>query len=479
MKNILVEKGNNKGKLLNFTAASGNTVYRGTNFPEKFYGISITPEPAGNLISARSIIEQEGTLNGKELFKQSELLASTDERFRPVNVYTAPDGSLYILDMYHGILQHKEFVTSYLRKQILSRSLDKENNNKGRIYRLRWTENELSKQPNLLTKTATELVNELSNPNGWWRDTARRLIIEKNDKSTATSIQNLIKTTTDHKVKINALWTLHGLDAISLESIKLGLSDEHTKVKVAAIAVSENLPASDKASLTTILSGIATSNYEVALQTAISIDHTNEAISFPVLKNILAKYQDKKHTIQAVISGLRNKTKLDAFKAFISSVPNQKFTSKIKTRNNPNATKSNFKKLKKGDQDAYKRGEAIFNGKAACFGCHGKDGLGIDNMGPTLSSSDWVTGNKERLIKVLLHGLSGPININGKTVKTTMIMPGMANNPSLSDEDLAAVSTYVRNNWGNTASPIKTIDIKKLRESTINQNIPYTEKDLK
>ncbi len=478
MPRMLVPEGKHKGKLVNFTAASGNAVYRGNNFPDKFYGISITPEPAANLISARYIHEKEGTLSGSNLYEDSEILASTDERFRPVNLYTAPDGSLYILDMYHGILQHKVFVTSYLRRQILSRSLDKGNNNKGRIYRLRWTENTLNKQPNLITKTVSELVNDLSHPNGWWRDTARRLIIEKDDKSIASSIQKLIETSADHKVKINALWTLHGLDAISLETIKLGLSDKQTKVKTASIAVSDKLSASDKTSMTSILSDIATADYEIAIQTAIHLDHSNEAISFPILKDILEKYQDKKHVMEAIISGLRSKERLTSFKTFIGNVPNQKFTSKLKRLNNPNAKKSNFIKLKKVDQLAYKKGETIFNGKAACFGCHGKDGLGIDNMGPTLSSSDWVTGKKERLIKVLLHGLSGPIKINGKDFNTVMIMPGMANNPSLSDDDLAAVSTYIRNNWGNKASPIKASDFEKARIATKGQSIPYTANDL-
>ena len=137
----LIAEGPNKGKLANFTAASGNQVYRGDQFPTEYYGLSFIPEPAANLISVRRIIEQQGVLTGKELFAQQEIIASTDERFRPVNLNTAPDGSLYIVDMYHGIIQHKEFLTTYLRKQAEQRGLDKHNSAMGRIYRLRWQAN--------------------------------------------------------------------------------------------------------------------------------------------------------------------------------------------------------------------------------------------------------------------------------------------------------------------------------------------------
>ena len=184
----LVNDGPDKHKLKSFTAASGNVVYRGDNFPEKFYGMSITPEPAGNLISARKIIEKESKLSGKEIYHRTELVASTDERFRPVNLYTAPDGTLYIVDMYHGIIQHRVYVTEYLEKQILSRELDKHNNTMGRIYRLRWKGKEAGIQPQLQHLAPTQLVPFLAHDNGWWRDTARRLIVESADKTVTNTI---------------------------------------------------------------------------------------------------------------------------------------------------------------------------------------------------------------------------------------------------------------------------------------------------
>ena len=125
----------------------------------------LTPEPSGNLISARKLTEKDGSLGGKEIYPKSEMLTSTDERFRPVNLYNAPDGSIYVLDLYHGILQHRVFVTSYLREQILSRDLDKNNNDRGRIYRIRSKAKPLGKQPKLSGLSAKQLVPYLGHAN--------------------------------------------------------------------------------------------------------------------------------------------------------------------------------------------------------------------------------------------------------------------------------------------------------------------------
>src|SRR5690606_6845855 len=108
-----------------------------------------------------------------------ELLTSTDERFRPVNLHNAPDGTVYLVDMYHGILQHREFLTSYLAAQIKDRELDKNNNNMGRIYRLHWQDAPAGKVPDLSQLSPSEWVSLLGHPNAWHRDTARRLIVQQ------------------------------------------------------------------------------------------------------------------------------------------------------------------------------------------------------------------------------------------------------------------------------------------------------------
>ena len=104
-----------------FTAVGAPTVYRGDRLPAELYGNVFVAEPAGNLVSRIIVTDDGTTLRGKKAYERGEFLASTDERFRPVYLSSAPDGTLYVVDMYHGIIQHKGYITEYLRDQILSR----------------------------------------------------------------------------------------------------------------------------------------------------------------------------------------------------------------------------------------------------------------------------------------------------------------------------------------------------------------------
>lgn len=124
-------------KLKTTTASAGMVIYRGTNFPSGWQGRGLVGESVVNLVKVIQIDDSDGKLSGSHPYGKTEWLASTDERFRPVNLYNSPDGAVLLLDMYHGIIQDKTFMTSYLRDQYLSRGLDKPATGNGRIYRIR------------------------------------------------------------------------------------------------------------------------------------------------------------------------------------------------------------------------------------------------------------------------------------------------------------------------------------------------------
>lgn len=473
---ILVSEGTEKGELVNFTAASGNVVYRGDQFPEHYYGVSFTPEPAANLISAREIIEQEGKFIGKELYQQSEILASTDERFRPVNLYTAPDGTLYIIDMYHGVIQHKEFITPYLREQAKSRGLDKLNTTMGRIYRLRWQDRKLGETPKLSTKSPAELVPYLTHTNGWWRDISRRLIVQANDKSVVDKITSIVIESDDHRAKINALWTLEGLNAINLKVIHAGLYAKHPKVQISAIALSTALNSEDQQKVSQRLSELAQREYQVALQIALTAGELKTDNAFELINVVLAKYEHSPHVQRAVISGISGRDK--ALKAFLGEQASPSFISLLDQIGQQKIIPSNIRGLLTSEQRFYRKGQVLFEGRAACIGCHGKNGEGLEGMAPPLANSEWVIGNPERLIKILLHGLSGPITVSNKAYDLPMVMPGLGQNNTFSDKDLANIATYIRNNWGNEASVITDEFVTEIRKKTMEQSVPYKASEL-
>ena len=122
-------------RLARYTGASGVSIYRGNLLPEEVRGYAFVPEPTGNFVRMNRLTERDGAVSASNAFYHSEFLTSTDERFRPVSTYNGPDGALYIVDMYRGLLQHRIFLTTYLRDQIVDRKLE-EPLNYGRIYRI-------------------------------------------------------------------------------------------------------------------------------------------------------------------------------------------------------------------------------------------------------------------------------------------------------------------------------------------------------
>src|SRR3569833_2194898 len=146
----------------------------------------------------------------KNAYDKAEFLTSSDMNFRPINTYTGPDGCLYIVDMYHGIIQESEWTKpdSYLRPHILRKNLDK-NIGRGRIYRVVHDGYKPGPKPNLLKATNEELVKTLTNPNGWWRDNAQKLLVIHGDKAVAPQLEKLV-TSSDAAIytRLQALWTL-------------------------------------------------------------------------------------------------------------------------------------------------------------------------------------------------------------------------------------------------------------------------------
>lgn len=118
---------------------------------------------------------------------------------------------------------------------------------------------------------------------------------------------------------------------------------------------------------------------------------------------------------------------------------------------------------------------------ATCVACHQASGLGVAGVYPPLAASEWVTGNEERLIRVLLHGLNGPIQVKGNTYNGLMPAFGKVQGGGYnwSNERIAQVLTYIRQEWGNTAAPITTEKVAEVLKLEAARAKPWTQDELK
>ncbi len=230
-----------EGKIRAMTAACGPLVYRGALFPAEFQENAFVAEPSANLVKRIVLKDQpDGTRVGTSAYTETEFLTSTDERFRPVNLYEGPDGGLYVVDLYRGILQHRIFLTSFLRKQIEERGLD-QGTGLGRIYRIVPENAPAVRAPMDLAKASNAtLVEQLNAAGGWWRDTAQRLLVERRDPSVAPALRALAADPKANPLgRLHALWTLDGIGQLDRATVMSAVQDPDSGLRAAGARLSE------------------------------------------------------------------------------------------------------------------------------------------------------------------------------------------------------------------------------------------------
>ena len=293
------------GSLNRFTSVCGPQIYRGDRLPTELYGNMFVVDPAANLVS-RIVIEDDGRgLRARKAYEKGEFLASTDERFRPVWLSNAPDGTFYIVDMYRGVIQQRADITEYLRDHIVNRKLEQPNG-LGRIYRVVHETTKRDTTSAAAQLTGAQLVERLSHPNGWWRDLAQRTLVERGDKSVVSSLTRLSTTAKDWKTRLHALWTLDGLDAIEPAQVVTALDDQAREVRAAAIRISERWLAEPNSPVTAaVLKRLDDREWPVRHQLAASLGvMTGEARDRAVV-TLLDRGGDDPIALDATLSGLR------------------------------------------------------------------------------------------------------------------------------------------------------------------------------
>ncbi len=234
------------------TSACSPIVYAADSFPQAYRGNVFVCDPANNLIHRDVLVDHGATFIAKRAGDEQhcEFLASTDNWFRPVHLTLGPDGALYVLDFYREVIETPLSLPDDIKKK-----LNLESRGRGRIWRIRVAE-QPRRRPSLRQATTQALVEHLNDGNLWWRLTAQRLLLERQDRSAVRWLRDYTQTSKSAPDRAHALWTLHGLKALTEQDIAQGLNDSEPGVREQGLRLAEER-LSQSAKLRTAVAALA------------------------------------------------------------------------------------------------------------------------------------------------------------------------------------------------------------------------------
>lgn len=437
------------GSLNRVTGSAGNDVFRGDRLPANLRGQYFYGEPVARIVRQINPVTAEGLTTLHNVFQdqKSEFLRSTDPLFRPVDMTTGPDGTLYITDMYRGIIQEGQWTQkgTYLRTKIEQYQLDKVVG-LGRIWRITYDGMERDKtRPNMYASKSADLVKHLAHPNGWWRDAAQQVLVQRHDLAVVPQLSKMALTHTNHQARTHALWTLEGLDALKPDLVQKLMRDPNPKLRIQAMRVGESLyKTGDKTLEPDFNRLMADTDTDVQVQAMLSA----KFLKLPTLETgVKAAMATNKAAGVQLVGGQ------------ILNPPQQR-----------NMGPFGAPTLTAAQKTIVERGAVIYN--ELCSQCHGNTGLGTPAgnnklLAPALAGSQRMQGHPDYAIRAVLHGLEGAID--GKTYAGGM----MASMKEQSDEWVSDVLSYIRSSLSNDASFVSPQQVANVRAKTAGQKGNY------
>jgi mono/diheme cytochrome c family protein/glucose/arabinose dehydrogenase len=468
--------------LVHATAACSPLVYRGGSFGTPYDENVFVCLPEGNLVKRTLLTFTGDSTIAKQAWEGKEFLASTDEGFRPVSLKNGPDGSMYIVDMHRGMIGHHAYLSPYLKERNEAIGLDTLINF-GRILKVSGEKTEREFSLNFNTLNGKELVSLLSHENGYIRDRAQHYLIFKEHTDVMKEVNDVALNSMNEWSQIHSLYVLEGWNRLTFNFLLEVLKKSNSKVSSHALVLLKPFISEENKNkaLDVFYSILDKNELELdvylgkVLGEWIKID---EEKFTPLLLRILDRRQHNSTVVDAVISGLQGiESKIIERSSIMETMKNTQFENKLtgnvvdKSNNKMNAiyTKTSI------NEDTRTSGAKMFY--QICASCHGADGEGIDGLAPPLRNSEHVN-NTERLALIILHGLEGPVHVNGIEYNINLAMPGLIRNESISDKDIADIISYVTNAFSDRPRTLKKGRIRELRSVKSSSGMEFTEPEL-
>ncbi len=417
---------------------SGLEVVSSRHFPDEVQGDLILCNAIGFLGIKQHQIEDNGT-GWKTTFRQ-DLLKSSDGNFRPVDLEFAPDGSLYVIDWHNVLIGHMQHnARDPLRDHV-----------HGRIYRITYPGRPLVKPAPVEGASIATLLNNLKEPELRTRYRTRRELRGRPAAEVLPAVKTWVAALNkndanyEHHV-LEALWTTWGLNAADDTLLRqmLAAKDFHARAAAVRVLRYNSHRIADHAAL--LEKAAADEHGRVRLEAIVAaswlpdIAAAKKIVAIGSSKPLDEWSKNAAKTATDRLAGVAEKEVLDHVELPAPA-------------NLDTAAKAQFL-----------AGQKIYFREGHCVTCHQANGKGLDPAFPSLEKSPWVAGDTDRLIKLAMYGLMGPLEVNGKKYDGQVPMTPFGG--MLKDDEMAAVLTYVRNSFGNQAPPITAPQVKAIRDA--------------
>jgi glucose/arabinose dehydrogenase/mono/diheme cytochrome c family protein len=422
---------------------SGLEFISSRHFPDEIQGDMILNNTIGFLGTKMHQMLDDGT--GFKTKWRMDLLKSDDPNFRPVDMEIAPDGSLYLADWHNVLIGHMQHnARDPLRDHV-----------HGRIYRVTYPTRPLVKPAKVDGASIEELLENLKLPEYRTRYRTRREIRE-HDKNTVypklqTWLANLDKNDLKYEHhQLEGLWVSWGINKIDVQLLEKLLKSKNENIRAAAVHVARFNGKYLSNPTKIFVNASKDKSGRVRMEALTASSWLDKSVETSVWKNIAKKPMDE--WLKTVLN--------------YSKRPSRE----VKVENlQPSIDKQN---------PLFAKGAELYNRDGNCVTCHQPDGKGLESSGfPPLANSIWVNGSPDRLIKLVMHGMYGPMEVSGKKYKGNVPMTPYG--AMLNDEELAAVLNFIRNSFGNTARfAITTNKIMEVREETKTRKAYYSATEL-
>lgn len=415
---------------------SGLEFVSSRHFPDDIQGDFLINNTIGFLGTKEHTLVDDGT--GYKSRHRTDLIVSEDRNFRPVDMEFAPDGSLYVIDWHNILIGHMQHNA---RDPLRDHS-------HGRVYRITYPSRPLVTPAKIDGASVEQLLDNLKLPEYRTRYRTRRELRGRSAAEVLPKLKAWVARLDKNDPRyehhlLEGLWVSWGLDKVDQDLLRqvLKAKDYHARAAAVEVVRYTGHQVNDQANL--LMQAVRDDNSRVRLVAIVAASWIGKEKGLPILAEAAKKPLDDWmiHAYETAVAHLKGE-----------NVKPQKEVA-VKTT------------LKGEELALFNEGKAIYAKEGYCSTCHQADGKGLAASGfPPLTGTNWVSGNEERLIKIALKGVMGPIEVAGKNYPGQVPMTPFGG--LLNDKELAAVLTYVRNSFGNQAPAISPDLVKKVRAAT-------------